>query len=280
MPKRLSLVLALATTVAFACVPPEKPEGLGKRWDPTTVMGELQERGQIRVAVSPNSPLKVEGEPGPYERFTMEFATFLADILSVELVEVEVPIDSLQTGIDTGDVDLAFPLRPVTERAVRQQAFGDPIFVAHQRAFLPLGGSLENATTFCALLDPDTGFDPSAQDESLRVVTERDPAACTAALDRQKADAILALDVLLASISETFPGEIAGDQLTTVGLSPQLKTGAQAWVDYVNSVLRKWVEEGHWATAYEAHFGDSIIGTEEPRPPDLTVEEAAALFPS
>lgn len=290
MPPRFAISLVVIGMLAAACVPAEKEENLGKRWDETTVMGELQREGTMRVAVSPDSPTRVEGAEGAYDAFVMEFARYLADTLGVELDVVEVPISQLQTGIDSGDVDLAFPITPITEESVREQAFSDPLFVSHQRLLAADDTPDLAGRTVCSLVDEEAGLDLS---QSLAVTArrERDPAVCAAGLITGEFAAATAPEIVLLAVRDLMDTlgcqekpnvecvtltnlGIVGDQLSTGGLGAQLKTGAQAWVDYVNLVLDKWIEDGGWAAAYAENFEDEV------EPPDLTVEEAAALFPS
>lgn len=282
------LLLSVTLMAGAACVPPEKPEGLGKRWDDTTVMGEVQGRGTIRVAVTSDAITRVD-DIDPYGELTSDFADYLASVLSVAVEEIEVPTGSLQTGLDAGDLDLAFPVTPITERGVRKQAFSDPLLVSHQRTMTP-GGTEPNGTgKICAILDPDTGYDPARVDEDASVLYAPGPRECLDALLREEAAAITGLDVVLASVAQAAEREcvgaecpdelkVIGEQLTTVGLGVLVERGAQGWVDYIDLVLDRWIEEGLWAESVEEHFG--ILGPELPDPPDLTVEEAAALYPS
>ncbi len=286
---RLLSVLACAALLA-SCVPPEKEENLGKRWDETTVMGELQQRGSIRIGASTDSLTRLQdGEPGGYDSFTEDFALYLADTLKVDPEIVEVPSSQLSTGIDTGDIDIAFPLQVVTEQLVRQRSFTDPLLITHQRLLVEKGSGIEQAGDLagqevCGILD-ETGLDLSTVDPTIDQRTERDPTVCAAALLRGEVVAVTGQDVVLTSLlarieevcrdGDCATGyEITGDQLTTGGLSAMVVSGAQAWTDYVSLVLQQWKEDGGWDEAYV-----ESLGPESPGPPDLTIEESAALYP-
>lgn len=291
----MSLCVA-ALLLGASCVPAEKQENLGKRWDETTVMGLLQREGVLRVAVSPNSPAAVDGAPGAYDSFAGDFGDFLGEVLGVEVQTVEVPAGQLQTGIETEDIDIAFPVEPITEQAVRTQTFSDPILVSHQRLLVPDGSTVTSVADLerqrvCRVDSPE-GYDLSANN-SVEVVTEKDPALCAERLVEGDVAAVTAPDVVLLSVAERAvqlcgslaaslcPADsfdIVGDELTTQGYGVLMKPGASAWTDYVNLVLDKWILEGGWAASYERHFGTAF--TDEIAPPDLTVEEAAALYPS
>jgi ABC-type amino acid transport substrate-binding protein len=287
--RRLLSVLASAALLA-SCVPPEKEENLGKRWDETTVMGELQQRGSIRIGVSIDSPTRLQdGQPGGYDSFTEEFALYLADTLKVEAEIIEVPSSQLATGIETGDIDIAFPLQVVTEQLVRQRSFTDPLLLTHQRLLVEADSGIEAigdlaGEQVCAILD-ETGLDLSTVEPAIGLRTERDPAVCAAQLLRGEVAAVTGQDVVLTSLltqieevceegSCAADYEVSGDQLTTGGLSALVVSGAQAWTDYVSLVLQKWKEDGGWEEAYTR-----TLGSESPSPPDLTIEEAAALYP-
>jgi ABC-type amino acid transport substrate-binding protein len=282
MSKALPLALLLAAVLAGSCVPPEREDNLGKRWDTTTVMGELQREGTLRVGVSPDSPASSEDGPGPYGEFTLDFARYLADILGVDLVEVEVPHSQLQTGIDSGDIDIAFPIQAITEEAVRKQAFTDPLFVSHQRLLVPEDTGVTSIEELagqrvCSAIESATGLD-LGEIEEVDVVEEAGPALCAVRLAGGDVSAVTAPDVVLVALQREVVGfAIVGDQLTTQGYGALLTTGANAWADYVGLVITKWEEDGGWLASYQDHFGDALPG--EPEPADLTVEEAAALFP-
>lgn len=292
----MSLCVA-ALLLGASCVPAEKQENLGKRWDETTVMGLLQREGVLRVAVSPNSPTAVDGAPGAYDSFAGDFGDFLGEVLGVEVQTVEVPAGQLHTGIETEDIDIAFPVEPITEQAVRTQAFSDPILVSHQRLLVPDGSAVTSIEDLegerVCQVDFAEGYDLSAT-TAVDVITEKDPAFCADRLAQGDVAAVTAPDVVLLAVAEraervcstSFAAamceasnfNIVGDELTTQGYGVLMKLGASAWTDYVNLVLDKWIEEGGWADSYERNFGTAF--TDEIAPPDLTVEEAAALYPS
>lgn len=300
MRRPLTALLA-GLALLSACVPAESTEDLGKRWDETTVMGELQRRGSIRVGVSTDGPGALVGGSGgaasgdtalgPYGAFTLDFARHLADTLGVELETVEVPHAQLQTGIETGDIDVAFPLQTITEASVRKQAFTDPLFVSHQRLLVPAGAEVESLNDLaglqvCAVIEDDgVGLDPSVVAPDLDVTVVSTPQRC---LDDDSHDAFTAPDVVLLAMQIELLNccperyreglEIAGDQLTTQGFGALTRTGANAWVDYLGQVIADWKSSGGWLGSYETNFGDAFSDT--PQPADLTVEEAAALFPS
>ena len=68
-----------------------------------------------------------------------------------------------------------------------------------------------------------------------------------------------------------------GDELTTEAYAPVIESGASAWVDFVEGVLAEADAEGDWERSYAKWFGP--LGGSETGYPDMTIEEAAALFP-
>jgi ABC-type amino acid transport substrate-binding protein len=71
---------------------------------------------------------------------------------------------------------------------------------------------------------------------------------------------------------------VVGDDLTTEGYGAVVEPGASAWVDLVNNVFSEAGAEGDWQRFYDATFDGLIPG--EVVYPDMTGEEAAALYPA
>lgn len=275
LPRLGPLVLALAA----ACVPPLPDNDEFVRFDEETVMGEIQDAGTLVVGLPDDV-----GQPWP--RFAMPVAEDVAESLRVEIDLQTHPNDELVGLVDAGDLDIAFPVTTVTEELVRKHAFSDPIYIGHQRLLVPEGqsGALDDLTgEVCSPIDDATGVELQELNPEIVTVPLKpgDAAGCVPLLKDGLVASATAPDVLLASIADELgPGyEIAGEQLTTEPLAAALERGAAGWVDYVNKIITEFDQEGRWAAAYEEHLGP-LLGGETPDPPNMTLEEAAALFPA
>ena len=295
-PKRSVLcVLALAVALG-ACVPPEPEEDLIRDFDPeTTIMGAIQEAGLLRVGVTSNQALHREAG-GEATGLAADLATEIADTLGVEPEFTVASNDSLLQMVQDGDVDLAFPVVPVVEKLVRTSGVSDPYLMAHQRLLVPGSSDADSIEDLsgevCAGGDPETTLDVSTLNPDLVVTTALDVTACYSAaaafqgqelvppaitgLDIELVGAAYALQGFCPPEARCTPPKIVGDELTTAGISMVVEKGASGWLGFVDNVLGEFKSEGLWLESYNESF-ESYLGPQ--RAPEITVEEAAALFP-
>ena len=271
------LALALA---AAACVPPVPDNDEFVRFDEETVMGEIQDAGTLVVGLPDDV-----GRPWP--RFALPVAEDVADSLRVEIDLQTHPNDELVELVDSGEVDIAFPVLTITEELVRKHAFTDPIYIGHQRLLVPAGEDVSTVDDLtgevCSPIDGLTGVELQELNPDLVTVPLKpgDADGCVPLLEEGLVASATAPDVLLATmVDELGPDyEVTGEQLTTEPLAATIESGAAGWVDYVNKIITEFDQEGRWTAAYEEHLGPLLRGA-TPEPPNMTLEEAAALFPA
>lgn len=274
------LVLVVLALAAAACVPPPPDNDEFVTFDEETVMGEIQAAGTLVVGLP-------DDVGDPWVEFVTPLANDIAGSLRVDLELESHPNGELVRLVDAGRIDAAFPVLTLTEEVVRTHAFSDPIYVAHQRLAVPAGSGVETVSDVdgevCSPVDDSTGVELQELNETaLTVPLEPGNAAgCIPLVEDGLVSAVTAPDVLLAGIVAELGSdyEIVGDQLTTEPYGVALERGASAWVDYVNKVITEFDQEGRWAHAYEESLGE-LLGGELPAPPNMTLEEAAALFPA
>ena len=306
-----ALALLCAGLLAGACVPAEPEVIEFREFDPlTTVMGVIQEEGVLRAGVPSDHPSLAQlNGAGEYEGLVVDLANSIADTLRVELEIVAVPSDDLLDllppspppadeayAYDAGEADVVFPVVPITERAVRRNAFTDPYLVGHQQ--LLARGPLALRDDFGAHLEPlsgekvcSVGKDPTIVDlaqlnPEIDLLRSNDPELCYEGLVGGGLDVVAGPDVVLRDMQVRFqaeecPGEgscgpagnapqIVGDALNTVGYGAVVVAGASGWRSFVEGSFRELETEGGWFDP---------IGTGDDIPPELTVEESAALYP-
>jgi ABC-type amino acid transport substrate-binding protein len=279
---------ALALVVS-ACVPAEEDVDLSRRFPPETIMGAIQERGEIVIGIRANAaPLgSVEKSSGRARGLSARLGNYLAQTLGVEARYVPGSSAGLIEMVEAGDADIAFVTAPLTERAVRGHSFADPYYIGHQRLLVPEGldaASDLRGTTVCSAVDGITGVSLDRLEPSVQLLETDRVKKCIDWLRRGRADAATGMDSTLVSIKLALdrregPGKwkVEGPQLSTVGYAPVVPPGLPAYQNFVGAVLARAVGEGLWARAYEdllaPHLGPSD-------PPDLSVEEAAALYPT
>jgi polar amino acid transport system substrate-binding protein len=246
-------------------------------------MGELQEAERVTIGVTSDQPPLgyVDRKTREPSGLTVDLGRLVADTLGIEAEVVTSPSATLMRRMDEGGIDLAFPILPLTENAVRAHPFSTPYLLSHERLLVPeqsAASSLEDlgGGTVCAAIDPRTQVSPELLEPSLRVIAS-DPQGCMDEMRAGRVAGVVAGDVWLrwlqAKLRDRAATKIVGDELSTEGYGAVLAEG-QGWLPFVNSVLTEAEEDGTWARIYERWVGPA------PPPPDLTAEEAAALWPS
>lgn len=252
-------------------------------------MGAIQERGNIVIGIRANAaPLgSVAKSSGRARGLTARLGNYLARKLGVEARYVPGSTARLIEMVEAGDADIAFVTAPLTERAVRGHSFADPYYIGHQRLLVPEGVEAVSdlrGTTVCSAVDDLTGVFLDRLDPSVRLLQTDRVKQCIDWLRRGRADAATAVDSTLVSIKlaldrreGTGRWRVEGPQLSTVGFAPVVPPGLPAYESFVGAVLTRAVTDGLWARAYEdllaPHLGPSD-------PPELSREEAAALYPA
>lgn len=273
------LVVVLAAIALASCVPPVEETTTPAHFNPETVMGQIQQRGFLKIGIASDRPL--------FDDLTKELGSYVAAAFHVEPSYVEAPNDELLPMIDDGSIDMAFPITTITESLVRHYSFTDPYWVAHQRV-------LSTDRTFalddlsgrpiCAFVDPETEVDISTLQPDLDVHDATSPTECVATVRRGGAatasDAVLMGIVKALHLPASDTPVIGGDDLTTEGYGAVVVGDAPGFIEVVNNILARAQDDGTWAAAVKR----SVLPYGEldavPEPPDLTVEEAAALYPA
>lgn len=260
--------------MSASCIPPEPDTDVIVDWDPEeTVMGEIQERGELLVAIPSDQP--------PFDLLTADLARIVGDALGVETRFVRLPRSEMVTAPEDQQVDISFPLVTITEKLVRKHIFTDPFYIAHQRLMVPKDSSIQDVSDIeglvCQFVDLRTGVGLAALEPDAHPIL-MDPEECASELGSAELQAISASDWLLFPLLvEHDDVKIVGDDLTTEGYGAVIEPGASAWQDFVNGVFAEADAEGDWQAFYDESFGPYV---DEPVTyPDMTVEEAAALFP-
>lgn len=279
MTLRTPALYLLALLLLGACVPGPEEEIVAYPGD--TTMGRIQRRDVLVVGIQDGAPPISSGDDG----FVLAYARFIAESLGVEAVRVETGSpDELLGRVEDGGIDVAFPLVPLTERLVRQNTFTDPYLVSHQRLLVPRGSPLEGVEDLagrrvCSFLDKDVGVSLDAIEGSIEVVEAAAIDECRRMLESGDVDAITASEIWLVHLARDMgEARIAGEQLTTEGYAAAVNLGDSEMAGFVSATLDEYKSEGHWLTDYQRLVAGPL-DIEGARAPDLTLEEAATLFP-
>ena len=282
MKLRIALAGICLLLVAPACVPPEPDPSRSIPYNRKTTMGQIQDRGVLIVGVDPSHPPFASAEPGGEpEGFTPDLARFVAEALGVEVRFETASSDELVAAMDDSELDLAFPIEPITDKAIREKSFTDPYFVGHQRLLVGRTAGIEDVDDLdgrsaCSFAGPSRIVELDTLVPQVELVSRSNLEGCIDALSSGKADAVTTVDFLLLKELGSS-NRLAGDDLTTEGLGAVVATGANSFARFVSNVFRVAEQDGRWTETYDRWIG-SLTG-EEVEPPDLSVGEAALLNP-
>jgi polar amino acid transport system substrate-binding protein len=205
--------------------------------------------------------------------------------LRVDLEVDVMPTEDILPAVNRGSADLGFPLLPVTETLARRNTLTNPYWVSHQRLAVRSGGGIEDARDLdgkraCEARSEDVDVPLEVVSPDISIVVAPLPSSrCERLLASEAVDAVTGADAYLGSIAADDPGvEIVGEQLSTYAFSaaaPQGDTDLSAWVE---AELAEAISEGRWREWFEDTMGE-VEGLGGPVAPELTLEEAATLFP-
>ena len=261
LPRVLTITCALV--LLGACVPAEESNDKVKRYDPEeNVMGEIQAGGVMRIGIPTDRPPFAIVEPGQEPRgFLVDLGTLAAEALGVEPEFVPAPNDDLLdlvygwttpitgptgggaaecTG-ETSEADLVFPLVPITEELITTYTFTDPFWVGHTRSLVSIGRSM--GTT-----GAEVARGPDVE--------------------------------LLARAYEDPRVKVGGEEQSTEGYGAASRCGTTTFGAVMSQVINEADAEGNWTRSYETWLADLFVEPAPDEVPIMTVEDAAALYPT
>ena len=295
------LLVALLALALSACVAPPKDVDVVPDFDPAeTVMGQIQERGVLRVGVPEDdwAPFWIdpEGEPLVGAGFIVALSQELGNALGVDVEYLPLSEDDLvlpgRIEVES-PVDISFVQQPETEELAKAHPLTHPYWVGHQRLLVRADSGIRSVDDLtdsfvCGVINPETDVEPEDLREGVEGAVST-VEGCTTLMKSGTADAVTATDMTLMSIwagltdceqpCEPSPDyKIVGDELTTVGYGAMLPTGVPGWTNFVNETWAETDVEGRWMRFYEEWI--SPYGIEVEAPPEMRIEEAAGLYPS
>jgi polar amino acid transport system substrate-binding protein len=284
MPKKLLMCWLALAALSVACVPEPVDDDSIPTFDAEeNLMGQIQQEGVLRVAIeedfAPWATLDSTGAEG----FTADMGVWVADALGVEVEFIGAPSETMGDLVTDGDVHLAFPMVPITEASLTDHGWSDPYWVAHQRLLVSEGSQVTEVSDLdgevvCEDLNEDT--ETSVTDLNDAVVSAPTGEDCAELLRSGDVAAAFGPDVELIHAMASTPGlQLTGENHSTEGYSAMLGVGTGGFNSFVDAVFAEADREGRWSVLYERWL-TPVTGSEPPLHPDMTLEEAAALFPA
>jgi hypothetical protein len=131
------------------------------------------------------------------------------------------------------EVDLAFPMIPITEKLVQEWTVTDPYWISHRRTLFQGGKRIAEGPDYFLL--------------------------------RQALES---------------GGKVGGEELSTAGIGALVRQGAATFATLVSQVFNEADAEGDWSEFYETWLAEYFVDPDPTNVPIMTVEDAAALYPS
>lgn len=236
-------ILVCALVLLVSCVPPEESNDRIKRYDPEqNIMGVIQERGVMRIGVPSDYPPFAIVEGGSVEGFVVELGTLAAEALGVEPEFIPAPSHQL---LGMVYVEPEHPEAP-TE--------ADLVF-----PMIPITEELVQMWTFT---DP------------YWISHERE-------LVDGKLFAGEGPDLRLLRRAFSDPDvKVSGEAESTSGVGAAVRTGAATFATIVSQVFNEADAEGDWSRFYNQWLADYFADPAPEDVPIMTVEDAAALYPT
>jgi polar amino acid transport system substrate-binding protein len=278
---------------------------LEKDYPEDVPMGVIQRAGVLRVGVPYVAPWVVQDE-GAFRGFGVDLGELVARRLQVRTEFTHATNKQLLDLVDEGRLDVAFPVTTITERLVRRHAVTHPYYIGHQRLLGPPGMASTAdlaGVRVCSLVRPATEvrvrrLNPEAEEMKgcpLDLAPPEDPGDPEEPLTSLSWDVATGLDVNLMDLSyrikQACPRDvqedelcippdlsIQGDTLSTGGIGALVSSGSPPWLEFVNTVLYEAKLDGEWTEMAERWLTPYLGAT--PDVPGITIEEAAALFPT
>lgn len=282
-----STALWVATAALVGGCVPAPPEADEKRvpsFDSDSLLGAIQEEGELVAAIPAGAPpLSFTSHDGEPRGLAVAVGRWIAEGLGVEATFIPAPEDEVVQMVEDGRADIAFPSTPITSAILRETTFSNPYYLGHQRLLVAQGSPVRDVYDLagkkvCSVLAPTevplNGIVPTVE-----VIEAGTAADCARSVKRGEVAAGTASDLaLIGVVSKTEGLQITGDQLNTQGYGIVFEPGASSAADFADRLLVQARVDDLFVDWYARWVGPYIT---DPLPdaPELSAEEAAALFP-
>jgi glutamate transport system substrate-binding protein len=290
----LAMALAVAALAVAGCGDDDDDDGGGnggggdqaaeaKQFPADTTMGEIQERGEIRIGVKYDVPPFgfLNPQTDEVEGFDVDMGRIVAEELGVEPEFVEAISDNRIPFLQQGEVDLILSTMTINQERDLEIEFSEPYYIAHGRILVPGDSDIKGVEDLagkrvCTALGStyEETIREQAPDAELRLVDTY--SECLELLQNGAIDAESTDDVILTGqIIQDDTLKMVGDELTTEPYGAGIKEGDKEFQKFVSDTLEAAQEDGRWEDLYQEWIGQYT--NTEAQPPDMTLQEALEL---
>jgi len=291
----LCMALALAALAVAGCGDDDDDEGGGnggggggqaeeaRQFPADTTMGEIQDRGEIKIGVKFDVPPFGFRNPqnDEVEGFDVDMGRIIAEELGVEPNFVEAISDNRIPFLERGTVDVILSTMTINQERDQEIDFSEPYYIARGRILVPGDSDIAGledlaGNSVCTALGStyEETLSEDAPDAELRLVDTY--SECLELLQNGAVDAISTDDVILTGmIIQDDTLKLVGDELTTEPYGAGISDGDTEFQKFVSDTLEAAQEDGRWAETYQEWVGQYT--DQEAQPPAMTLEEALEL---
>jgi ABC-type amino acid transport substrate-binding protein len=287
----LAMLLAVLALGAAACGgddEEEEPAGGGgeqtaQEFDPSTLPGQIQEKGEITIGVKYDVPPFGFQNPqtDQVEGFDVDLGRAVAEALGVEPKFIEAISDNRIPFLQDGTADLILSTMTINAERAQEIEFSDPYYIASGRILVkkdsPIQGLEDLAgRRVCTALGStyEETIREQAPKADLRLVDSY--SECLELIQNEAVDAVSTDDVILTGmIIQDDTLKMVGDELTTEPYGAGIKEGEKEFQQFVSDTFAAAERDGRWDDIYQEWVGQYI--NKKAQPPEMTLQEALAL---
>ena len=248
---------------------------------------EIQDEGTITIGVKFDVPPFGLNNPqtGEVEGFDVDLGNYIADRLGVEAEFREATSDNRIPLLVDGTIDLILSTMTITEERDLEIDFSEPYYVANGDVLVPGDSDIQslddlNGRRVCTALGStyaDT-IKKEAPDADLRLVDLY--SECFDQVQTGAVDAVSTDNVILTGMKiQDDSLELLGLDYTTEPYGVGIPDGDTEMKQFVDDSVAEFISSGAWQETYDEWVGQYLPEDQQQGPPEITLEEALALFP-
>jgi len=285
-------MMVFATLVLAACGDDEEetsdePDVEVEEFPADTTMGEIQEAGEINLGVKFDVPPFGFNNPqsGEVEGFDVDLGRYIAARLGVEPVFREANSDNRIPLLVDGTIDLILSTMTITEERDLEIDFSEPYYVANGDVLVPTDSdiaSLEDlaGNTVCTAIGStyQSTIKDEVPDAELRLVDGY--SECLELIQTDAVDAVSTDNVILTGmVIQDDTLELLDLDYTEEPYGVGIPDGDAEMKEFVDESVTQFIDDGTWQETYDEWVGQYIPEEQQQGPPEITLDEALALFP-
>jgi glutamate transport system substrate-binding protein len=286
------VAFALAALTMIACGDDDDDDGgdgaaAVEEFPAGTTMREIQDAGTMTIGVKFDVPPFGLNNPqsGEVEGFDVDLGRYIADRLGVDAEFVEATSDNRIPLLVDGSIDLILSTMTITEERDLEIDFSEPYYVANGDILVPQGSDIagledlagRNVCTALGSTYQET-IKADVPEAKLRLVDRY--SECLELIQTGAVDAVSTDNVILTGmVIQDDTLELLNVDYTTEPYGAGIPEGDTEFKEFVDESITEFVDDGTWQETYDEWVGQYIPEDQKQGPPEITLEEALALFP-